>query len=135
MNIYIVNNIQHYDCYKRSETDTKIIDVYKNKLDAMNVAVNYNLSKLGDDDAEYLENDLYLNLEDEIDDDTVTYDCSDDDFFWKKYNKDISKLNINEDVLEDINNILTEYLKNKEDGEYSMSGSYNIYDVKMMILK
>jgi hypothetical protein len=134
MNIYIVVNTQHYDCHKRSETCTEIIDVYKNKVDAVSTCVNFNLGQIINEDGEYLENELYISLEDEIDDDDLSYKYSHDNFFWKKYGKDIAKLNIDEDVLEDVNNILIEYLKNKEDAEYSMYGSYNIYDVETKTL-
>lgn len=130
MNIYIVVNTQHYDCHKRSETCTEIIDAYRTKADAVSRCVDFNLGQLENEDGEYLDNELYISLEDEIDDDDLSYEYSHDNFFWKKYDKDISKLNIDEDVLEDVNNILIEYLKNKDDAEYSMNSSYNIYDIE-----
>lgn len=133
MKLYVVTNVCHTDCYKRADTSCKVISIHKNKLDALIKAINYNFEEwksftqnygaIGD----YYADEFMEIFDSEYHD--ISYSYSDDDFFWKVFDEDISKLNFDEDKLHQIYDITISCLTNSNCAECTMQPSYDLYQI------
>jgi hypothetical protein len=133
MKLYIVTNVCHVDCYKRAETSSKVISAHTNKINALVEAINYNFKEwksftqnygaVGD----YYADDLMEIFDSEYHD--ISYSYSDDDFFWKVFDEDISKLNFDQYKLQEIYDITINCLTNSDYAEYTMQPSFDLFQI------
>ena len=131
--MYIVTNVCHTDCYKKADTFCKVVSIHKNKLDALIKAINYNFEEWEfftesyGDVGDYYASELMEIFDNEYHD--ISYSYSDDDFFWKVFDKDISKLNFDEDKLEQIYDITISCLTDSNYAEFTMKPSFDLYQI------
>ena len=119
MKIYSISNIIKKD----NCVITKILeDTYKNKIDALIISINYNFKKWKfikekyGDIADYYADNFMEIFDNEYHD--ISYEYSNDEFFWKVFDKDIAKLQLSEDKLVEIYDITIKCL------------TYNIFECR-----
>jgi hypothetical protein len=133
MKLFVVTNVCHTDCYKRADTYSKVISIHKNKLDALIKSINYNFAEwkyftdINGDVGDYYASELMEIFDSEYHD--ISYSYSDDDFFWKVFDNDISKLNFDQYKLEQIYDITINCLTNYKYAEFTMQPSFDLYQI------
>jgi hypothetical protein len=133
MPLYVVTNVCHTDYYKRDDTSSQVISIHENKMDALIKAINYNFDQWGyftqnyGQVGDYYASDFMEIFDSEYHD--ISYSYSEDDFFWKVFEQDISNLNFDQDKLQQIYDITINCLTNSNYAEFTMSPSYDLYQI------
>lgn len=133
MTLYVITNVCHTDYYKRDDTNTKVISIHESKMDALIKAINYNFeqweyfTETNGDVGDYYASDFMDIVDNEYHD--ISYLYSEDDFFWKVFDKDISKLNFDQDKLQQIYDITINCLTNSNYAEFTLHPSFDLYQI------
>jgi hypothetical protein len=133
MKVYVITNLCHTDYYKSASTSSKVVSIHENKMDALIEAINYNFNQwksfteihgpVGD----YYASDFMEIVDNEYHD--ISYSYSEEDFFWKVFEQDISNLNFVQDKLQEIYDITINCLTNSNYAEFTLSPSFDLYQI------